>query len=681
MLFRILTLVFCFSLSPSYGQLFNKFKWKHLGPFTTPTTTADFGKWTATGQGWIEDILITEKYWYAGAMTGGVYRSRNEGKTWRKIDQDSVQLGTLCLHEKDNIIYRGAGRTHHGQDFGTGILQSKDNGRTWSPTGLSFKNEEGKIVWQITSNERNMLAITDNELWMSETNNADSWKKIFSIKEGAFRSVHIDREDPNHILLGGKELHESYDGGKSFSNVTKKLSLPASNETKLERIALAQDPSNSRRWLAFYGGPRKGYVDESTDNGITWKNIFADRNVARADKNHTEIAFVPGKPEIVILGTYRAYISRDSGKTYKVSTMPIRGKNTFAHDDIRGITTLSNGKIYLATDGGVFESKDLGVSWLNRTGKGLVVNQAYGLHVLPNNDLVMGCQDLGYMVYRDKEWSHIGRHYGDGGDAISMDDGLYLIVGGRIRKTDTISSRSYMNAHPNVRGNPFVAFFEPHPSDSNKFFYIGNRVWKYNGKKWIHLSKGIDGDDHPITGFDINKKNPNQLFFSFDQPTWGSANLKGKFFRSTDGGESWQDITANLSITAWHHVSGIESNPDNPKEVYVSLGRIDTDQLHKVYKSTDGGDTWINFSEGLPKYETLKISFIPNTDVLVMSTIAGFYYRSTRMNSWEPLSGKIPNIETRDFEISPDGKHLYAATYGNGVWRLKIPKKWYKSSF
>ncbi len=61
-----------------------------------------------------------------------------------------------------------------------------------------------------------------------------------------------------------------------------------------------------------------------------------------------------------------------------------------------------------------------------------------------------------------------------------------------------------------------------------------------------------------------------------------------------------------------------------------------------------------------------------------MSTVAGFYYRKNTMSSWEQVSGKIPNIETRDFEIDKKGKYLYAGTYGNGVWRLKIPKKWYK---
>jgi hypothetical protein len=96
MLFRavlLILLAFSFTLN---AQLFNAFNWKHLGPFTTPESKANINKWTAMGQGWIEDLLITDKYWYAAAMTGGVFRSINEVKTWKAYN-DSVQLGTLYL--------------------------------------------------------------------------------------------------------------------------------------------------------------------------------------------------------------------------------------------------------------------------------------------------------------------------------------------------------------------------------------------------------------------------------------------------------------------------------------------------------------------------------------------------------------------------------------------------------
>ena len=673
----VLLMLLAFSFTVN-AQLFNAFNWKHLGPFTTPESTANINNWTATGQGWIEDLLITDKYWYAAAMTGGVYRSRNEGRTWKKVDNDSVQLGTLCLYAQEGIIYRGTGRTHHGQDFGTGILQSKNNGRSWQNTGLAFQHNEQKIVWDIKGVGKHLMAVTDQEIWIGRADESKQWKKVFTKEGENFRSIIYDVQDAAHILAGGKELYESTDSGNSFNSITDKLSLTSTEEVELERIAICQDPVTSTRWLAFYGAKRKGYVDESLDNGKTWTNIYMHKKVERADKHHTEISLVPGIPGAVILGTFRAYVSTDSGKTFETSTMPLKDNKQFAHDDIREIYACEDGNIFLATDGGVFLSSDAGSTWQNKSGKGLVAHQVYGLHILPDNKIIIGCQDLGYMYCSAKEWKQYGRHYGDGGDALSTSQGMYIIVGGRIRLIDSISSTRFSNAHPNDRSNPFVAYFYRHPTDTSMFYYVGNNIWKNTDGKWEGLTNEIDGKDQLIKGFDVNRSNPLQLFFSFDQPTWSTSNLKGKLYKSVNGGETWEDITAKLAITAWHHVTDIVSNPSDPNEVYACLGRMDSDQLHKVYKSIDGGETWGNFSNGLTKYETIKLRYIPNTNVLVMSTVAGFYYRKNTMSSWEQVSGKIPNIETRDFEVDKKGKYLYAGTYGNGVWRLKIPKKWYK---
>ena len=187
----------------------------------------------------------------------------------------------------------------------------------------------------------------------------------------------------------------------------------------MERIAICQDQTKTNRWLGFYGAKREGYVDESLDNGKTWISIYHNRTIERADNHHTEIALVPGVSVAIVLGMYRAYISPDSGKTFTVSTRPNKGHKQFAHDDIRGISTTEDGSIFLATDGGVFMSSDTGSTWQDKSGKGLVAHQSYGLHLLPDDKILIGSQDLGYMYYQDKKWKQYGRQYGDGGDALS----------------------------------------------------------------------------------------------------------------------------------------------------------------------------------------------------------------------------------------------------------------------
>jgi len=71
----------------------------------------------------------------------------------------------LCLYEANGTIYRGTGRTHHGQDFGSGILQSSNHGRSWHSTPLTLQHHEQKVVWDIEGNAQEILAITDTEIW------------------------------------------------------------------------------------------------------------------------------------------------------------------------------------------------------------------------------------------------------------------------------------------------------------------------------------------------------------------------------------------------------------------------------------------------------------------------------------------------------------------------------------
>ena len=48
------------------------------------------------------------------------------------------------------------------------------------------------------------------------------------------------------------------------------------------------------------------------------------------------------------------------------------------------------------------------------------------------------------------------------------------------------------------------------------------------------------------------------------------------------------------------------------------------------------------------------------------------------MDKWQLLKGRIPNIAIRDFEFYLEKRVLYAGTYGNGLWKLKLPKKMLK---
>lgn len=62
-------------------------------------------------------------------------------------------------------------------------------------------------------------------------------------------------------------------------------------------------------------------------------------------------------------------------------------------------------------------------------------------------------------------------------------------------------------------------------------------------------------------------------------------------YRTTDGGNTWSQVTTGTSI--YERVNDIEFNPGNPNIVYASGYTI-------ILRSTDNGLTWTQTSTGLP---------------------------------------------------------------------------------
>lgn len=674
-LLLLTSIVFSYAQKPA-----NNYRWKHLGPHTTATTLCDSGTWTAVGQGWIEDFIIEEDYWIAGAVTGGLYKSTSNGKIWSKIDTDTIQMGTTSLLKVGNTIYRGTGLTHYDKDIGIGILKSTDKGKSWQETGLKFDKLSRNPVWDIVTNASKTIlaACTPTQVYISQ-DKGETWQMVLEDKDEAFKNLLFNADKENELWIGGKKLLLANSTTGDVQYKTPMLSASKVGKAAgITRIAICQDPNNASRFLAFYGSGRYGVLDESTDGGQTWHQLNDGKRIERADKHHTEVAIAPGDSKTIVLGTFRTYVSTDNGKTFETVTNPAKGNPRFAHDDIREIFLQSNSEFYIATDGGVFRTQNSGASWTNISGKGLVAMQIYGIEVLADKSVLMGTQDMGYFRYDEGTWTHLGTLYGDGGDALQIGGSTYLIMGGRLRKMESkeLIGRA-KSFHPPAGSNPFTAKLYPHTLDSS-FYYVGHQLWHYTGSRWENLSEGLGNRLQMVMDIDINEKNPLQILFAYDQPTWDSKNVSNKFFKSTDGGKNWVDITSTLPILAWHHITSISTNPENADEILVSLGRMDDTQLNKVYKSTNGGRSWENYSTGLPPFETFKIQHIPGSTGLLVATLGGLYYRNQKLDSWIKLEGKIPPIAVRDFELDLVKRRLIAGTYGNGLWQMKIPRRMLK---
>src|SRR5262245_10335044 len=80
--------------------------------------------------------------YYAGAASGGVWKSTDGGGTWKPtFDKETSQaIGALAVSESNpNIVWAGTGEAWAVRDMdmmGDGIYKSTDAGETWTNVGL-----------------------------------------------------------------------------------------------------------------------------------------------------------------------------------------------------------------------------------------------------------------------------------------------------------------------------------------------------------------------------------------------------------------------------------------------------------------------------------------------------------------------------------------------------------------
>ena len=135
---------------------------------------------------------------------------------------------------------------------------------------------------------------------------------------------------------------------------------------------------------------------------------------------------------------------------------------------------------------------------------------------------------------------------------------------------------------------------------------IGDGIYKSTdaGKTWTHLGLRT-GQQVPELA--VDPRDPNRVFAAVLGHPYGPSDDRG-IYRSTDGGLNWTRVLYKNPNTGG---CDIALDPSNPDIVYACLWQIrqgpweDRNQYDGtdggLFKSTDGGNTWRQLTNGLPK--------------------------------------------------------------------------------
>ena len=133
-------------------------------------------------------------------------------------------------------------------------------------------------------------------------------------------------------------------------------------------------------------------------------------------------------------------------------------------------------------------------------------------------------------------------------------------------------------------------------SNSDNTYYFGatgGGVWKTtdSGQNWRNISDGFFGGS--IGAISASQSDPNILYVGTGEKTV-RGNVSpgyGGFWKSDDAGETWEKMNLDIDQV---QVGRIAIHPKNPDIVYIAIigDLFKNSKKRGVYKSSDGGKTW-----------------------------------------------------------------------------------------
>ena len=142
---------------------------------------------------------------------------------------------------------------------------------------------------------------------------------------------------------------------------------------------------------------------------------------------------------------------------------------------------------------------------------------------------------------------------------------------------------------------------------------------------------------------------------------------------ATNYGGTWHQV--NTTGLPNRFIAGVTVDPANPAHAYAvfngySRRWIPGGGVGHVFETTDGGQTWTDISGNLP--DIASDALVLSHGQLALGTDMGVFTAAEGQGgstSWSRLGSGLPNAVVDDLTAGPDG-YIYAATHGRGVWRL-----------
>jgi photosystem II stability/assembly factor-like uncharacterized protein len=660
--------------------------------------------------------------WSAGSAAGGVWLTTDAGaswnQTWSRFAPQSI--GALGWVKWDGawVLVAATGEANMSADTypGSGFYISFDYGLTWQAIARTVSSEAGlnrqpRRIGCIATGAPGHVAY--GSVYLDETMAAGlyfanlktmSWEvcahEAWGERSYNCHSVvyHPDGRtlfaaiEPDGTMNG---IWRSPDRGKSWEQMTR--GLPRGDFFR--RISLALAPSDPDVIYAL-AASRSGHVlgvFRSTNGGRSWKEILDGRfpHERHMDYNNA-LAVHPRRPDSVIIGGMGLHRTDDGGRHWRTLTSKDRGTPNYVHPDHHVIAWPDAETVISGNDGGVSVSRDGGRTWHERA-SGMVTTMFYDVDVAPSTCTVFGggTQDNGTLVAGveglpdghfapaiggDGAWTVF--HPADAETAFCSSSGFDIRRHIPKKAWKGLDGWQVVSPGPDQmpegerqqRAFTVLAIDPSTKAGSTRLWAGSGRLWSMDTsrRRWGRPTPTFDGS--PISAIEVSALNPRVIFV---------GTTKGGIFRSTDRGATWSENLAGPDIPA-RAITSIQTHPARASTVVVTIAstgvlscgvRLTTGEhlpYGHVFRSYDAGATWQDLDAGvLPNVAYFAAVFETHPpyrlfiggDVGVWAEVDGY---------WVHINGNLPNVVVSDLVYHHRDRTLTAATYGRGIWRMRI---------
>jgi len=598
---------------------------------------------------------------YAGAASGGIWKTEDMGITWKSIfdDTEDSSIGALAIAPSNpKQVWAGTGETfliRPAHAVGNGVYKSSNSGKTWKNLGLEKTFRISRVIVHPTDTNTVYVASLGHTHGPQQergiyktTDGGKTWERVFFVNENTgCADLSIDPKNPNILYAAmweveiktwnlksggvGSGIYRTKDGGKTWEPLRNGIESGPAHPVGKTSVDVAYSNPKVVYALVEDKEPR---LYRSEDGGDSWKLMHKHHGMGQRAGYYTRLRVSTADENTVYTISVGIMKTTDGGKTFdkKFNQWAPGGDN---HD--MWFDPKDGKRILCAHDGCLNMTFNEGKTWQNIN---LPIAQMY--HVAVDNQIP-------YNVYSNRQdgWSYRGPSRYLGGWNIPL--GAWHGVGGcesGFAQPDPFDNNIVWSGcydggldvfdlttmHPRdvrvwpqtqIGSKPADAKYRWHwtfPMVLSK--HVKGRVWVGSqfvhetntvGQSWQVISPDLTTNDKTHQQNSGGMANDNlmtwdgcTLYSMAESPVkegvlWTGSN-DGQVNVTQDGGKTWTNVAANISgLPKWGTIRNIDASNFNAGTCYLSVDAHHVNDFGSyVFKTTDFGKTWTRLTINLP---------------------------------------------------------------------------------